>query len=157
MSAAQMSDKDRPGLKEHQSNVATSRAENNKKLALQILSKRMEPMPENMQLEIIKKLSEIGTQVPAGRTPMDSIQQSFGLPGGGSQPSLGGRPGSNPVKEAGMLLEAINQSVGLPLFLGDRPDFNPVKKIGDLLEALEHIARYFKERHASDQASRNNA
>jgi hypothetical protein len=89
----------------------------------------MERMPENMRLEIIKKLSEIGTQVPAGRTPMD-------------------RPGSNPVKEAGMLLEAIKRSVGLR----GPPASNPVKAIGELLEALEHIARYFKEKHASDRA-----
>ena len=114
-------------------NVVTSRAESNKNLALRILFKRMERMPENMRLEIIKKLGEIGTQVPAGRIPMD-------------------RPASDPVKEAGMLLEAI----GLPPSLGDRPASNPVKQIGELLEALEHIARYFKERHASDRAQPNN-
>jgi hypothetical protein len=105
---------------------------NNKNLALRILFKRMERMPENMRLEIIKKLSEIGTQVPAGRTPMD-------------------RPGSNPVQEAGMLLEAIKQSVGLP----GGGSSNPVKEIGELLEALEHIGRYFKEKKI--EPSRNNA
>jgi hypothetical protein len=106
---------------------------NNKNLALRILLKRMERIPEIMRLEIIKKLDEIGTQVPAGRTPMD-------------------RPGSDPVKEAGMLLEALKQSVGLPPSLGDRPASNPVKETGELLEAVEHVVRFCKERHASDRA-----
>jgi len=101
-----------------------SRAENNKNLALRILFKRMERMPENMRLEIIKKLSEIGTQVPAGRIPMN--------------------PGSDPLKEAGMVLEAFG--------LRCPPASNPVKELGLLLEAFEHVARYFKEKHASNRA-----
>jgi hypothetical protein len=40
-------------------------------------------------------------------TPMVHIPQAFRLPGGGSQPSLGERSVSNPVKDAGMLLEAL--------------------------------------------------
>ena len=40
-------------------------------------------------------------------TPMVPIQQAFRLPGGGSHPSLGERSASNPVKDAGMLLEAL--------------------------------------------------
>jgi hypothetical protein len=43
---------------------------------------------------------------------MVSIQQAFGLPGGGSQPSLGDRSTSNPVKDTGMLLEAIEHAAG---------------------------------------------
>jgi hypothetical protein len=129
-----------------QLNVATSQAENNRNQGLQILFHQMERMPNNMRLKTIEKLTEIGalgmtaattgTSVPGARPPMDSIQRdrpasnpvkeaemlleaikhSVGLPGGGSQPSLGDRPASNPVKE-----------------------------IGELLEALQHIATYFKE------------
>jgi len=44
-----------------------------------------------------------GTPVTVGETPMVSIQQAFGLPGGGSQPSLGDGSASNLVKD---LLEA---------------------------------------------------
>jgi hypothetical protein len=96
--------------------VATSQAENTRDLALQILRNRMEQLSHNTLLKAVKVLSEAGapdltavtgTPVPRGRTPMVSIQQAFGLPGGGSQSALGNRTASNPVKETGMLLEAL--------------------------------------------------
>jgi hypothetical protein len=112
------------GLKEQllKGYVSTSQAENNRNQALRILSNRMARMPDDMLLNTIRELSEIGaldmtaateTLVPGGRTPLDSIQQEFGRLRGGSQP----RPTSNPFKDA-----------------------------GDLLEALEHIARYFRDK-----------
>jgi hypothetical protein len=116
-------DKDRRpllnALKEHfllNRLVTASQAENNRNLALRILFDRMERMSDSMLLKTFKVLSEAGapdltavtgTPVPRGRTPMVSIQQAFGLPGGGSQPSLGDRSTSNPVKDTGLLLEAI--------------------------------------------------
>ena len=89
--------------------VAASQAETNRNLGLQVLFNRMEHMSDKMLLKTIKVLSEMGaldltaltgTPVPGGRTPMVSIQQVVGPPGGGSQPA------SNPVKDTGMLLEA---------------------------------------------------
>jgi hypothetical protein len=89
--------------------VAATQAETNRNLGLQLLFNRMEHMSDKMLLKTIKVLSEMGaldltaltgTTVPGGRTPMVSIQQVVGPPGGGSQPA------SNPVKDTGMLLEA---------------------------------------------------
>ena len=75
-------------------------------------------MSDSMLLKTLKVLSEagaldltaiMGVQMPGGRRPpMVSIQQAFGLPGGGSLPSLGSA--SNPVKDTGMLLEAIEHA-----------------------------------------------
>ena len=95
--------------------VAASQAENNRNLALRILLNRMEKMSDNMLLRTIRHLSEIGALdlTVVTRTPTVSIQQEFGRLRGGSQP----RPTSNPFKDA-----------------------------GDLLEALEHIARYFRDK-----------
>jgi hypothetical protein len=130
-----MSDKDRliSGLKEQfLSNVATSQAENNRNQARRILLNRIGRMSDDMVFKTIRKLSEIGavdetaateTLAPGGRTPMDSIQQLLGHFREGSQS------------------------------VGDRPASNPVKDLGDFLEALEHIARYFKEK-ASHQIER---
>jgi hypothetical protein len=77
----------------------------NKNLALRILFSRMERMPNEMLLETIRALSEIGapdmtTLVPGSSTPMDSLHQVLGLLGEG-------RPASNPFKDTGMLLEAL--------------------------------------------------
>jgi hypothetical protein len=78
--------------------LAASQAENNRNLALRILFGRMEQMSDAMLLKTIKELSEIGAldmsvvmgvQMPENRSSTVSIQQAFGLPGGGSQPSLG--------------------------------------------------------------------
>jgi hypothetical protein len=78
--------------------LAASQAENNRNLALRILFNRMEQMSDAMLVKTIKELSEIGAldmsvvmgvQVPGNRSSTVSIQQAFGLPGGGSQPSLG--------------------------------------------------------------------
>jgi hypothetical protein len=61
-----------------------------------------------MLLKTVRVLSEIGaldlaavtgTSVPVSETTMVSIQQAFGLPGGGSQPSLGDGSASNLVKD----------------------------------------------------------
>jgi hypothetical protein len=77
--------------------LAASQAENNRNLALRILFNRMEQMSDAMLVKTIKELSEIGAldmsvvmgvQVPGNRSSTVSIQQAFGLPGGGSQPSL---------------------------------------------------------------------
>jgi hypothetical protein len=96
--------------------VAASQAETNRNLALQILFNRMEHMSDKMLVKTIRVLGEIGaldltaltgTSVPGGRSFMVSIQQAFRLPGVDPQPSLGDRPASNPVKDAGMLLEAM--------------------------------------------------
>jgi hypothetical protein len=124
MNEAQISDKARllSRLREQLLNVATSQAENNKNQALRILFKRMERMSDDMVFKTLRKLSEIGavditaateTLAPAGRTPMDSIQQVLGLLRGGSPP---------------------------------RPTSNPVKDTGYVLEALEHFARYFRDK-----------
>ena len=51
-----------------------------------------------------------GVQMPGERTPIVSIQQAFGFPGGGSQSSLGGRTASNPVQETGELQEAVERA-----------------------------------------------
>jgi hypothetical protein len=89
--------------------VAASQAENNRNLALRILLNRMEKMSDNMLLRTIRHLSEIGALdlTVVTRTPTVSIQQEFGLPGGVSQTSLGNRAASNPIKDVGMLLEAL--------------------------------------------------
>jgi hypothetical protein len=76
--------------------LAASQAESNRNLALRILFGRMEQMSDAMLLKTIKKLSEIGAldmsvvmgvQMPGNRSSTVSIQQAFGLPGKGSQPS----------------------------------------------------------------------
>jgi hypothetical protein len=94
--------------------LAALQVENNRKLGLQILFKRMEHMPDNILLRAIKKLSDIGaleltavtgTTVPVSETPTVSIQQAFTVPAGGSQPSSSDRSASNPVKGDGMILE----------------------------------------------------
>jgi hypothetical protein len=99
--------------------VAASQAENTRNLGLQILRNRMDHMSDSMLLKTLKVLNEagaldltaiMGVQMPGGRPPMVSIQQAFRLPGGGSLPSLGDRPASNPVKDTGMLLEAIEHA-----------------------------------------------
>ena len=116
-------DKDRKALvgafKEHfliNRLVAASQAETNRNLGLQILFNRMEHMSDKMLVKTIRVLGEIGTldltaltgtPVPGGRSFMVSIQQAFRLPGVDSEPSLGDRPASNPVKDAGMLQEAM--------------------------------------------------
>jgi hypothetical protein len=78
--------------------LAASQAESNRNLALRILFNRMEHMSDNMLLKTIKELSEIGAldmsvvmgvQMSGNRSSTVSIQQAFGLPGGGSRPSLG--------------------------------------------------------------------
>jgi hypothetical protein len=98
--------------------AAASKAEAARDLAIQVLQEKMEHMPDTMLLKTIKVLSEAGapdlttltaTPVPRGRAPMVSIQQAFGFPGGGSQSSLGDRTASNPIKEAGMLVEAVER------------------------------------------------
>jgi hypothetical protein len=95
--------------------LAALQAENNRKLGLQILFKRVERMSDKMLLKTVRVLSDIGaldltavtgTSVPVSETPMVSIQQAFKVPAGGSQPSLGERSSSNPVKEDGMVPEA---------------------------------------------------
>jgi hypothetical protein len=77
----------------------------------------MEHMSDKMLVKTIRVLGEIGaldltaltgTPVPGGRSFMVSIQQAFRLPGVDSEPSLGDRPASNPVKDAGMLQEAMD-------------------------------------------------
>jgi hypothetical protein len=96
--------------------VAASQAENNRNRVLRILFSRIERMSDNMLFKT-RELSEIGaldmaaiTGVPmpgGNRTSTISIQQAFGLPGGGSQPTLGDRPASNPFKDGFLLLEAL--------------------------------------------------
>jgi hypothetical protein len=100
--------------------VVDSQAERNRNLALRILFNRMDRMPDdNERLKTIKELGEIGaldktaatgTLVPGGPTPMDSIQELIGRFRGRFQPSLGDRPASNPVKDLGMLLEALEHA-----------------------------------------------
>ena len=98
--------------------VAASQAENTRNLGLQILFNRMENMSDKTLLKTIRKLGKSGAldlatitekSIPRKPSPVVSLQQVFGLPGGASQASLlsGDRPVSNPVKETGMLLEAI--------------------------------------------------
>jgi hypothetical protein len=106
--------------------IAGLHAENIKNRWLQILFNRMGRMSDNMLLKTIRELSEsgalemaaiIGIPMPGeNRISTTSIQQAFGLPGEGLQSSLGHRATSNPVKE-----------------------------IGELLEAMEHIKRHFSE------------
>ena len=75
----------------------------------------MEHMSDKMLVKTIRVLGEIGaldltaltgTPVPGGRSFMVSIQQAFRLPEV-DKPSLGDRPASNPVKDAGTLQEAM--------------------------------------------------
>jgi hypothetical protein len=83
-------------------------------------------MSDDTLLKTIRELSESGTletaaivgiPMPGGnRSSTISFQQAFGLPGEGLQYSLGHRGTSNPVKQ-----------------------------MGELLEAIEHIERYFRE------------
>ena len=96
--------------------VASSQAENARDLGVQVLRDRMAHMSNSNLLKAVKVLSEAGakdlravtgTPVPRGRPPTVSIQQAFGLPGGGCQPSLGNCTTSNPVKDTGLLLEAV--------------------------------------------------
>ena len=105
--------------------IAGLQAENIKNRWLQILFNRMGRMSDNMLLKTIRELSEsgalemaaiIGIPMP-GENLISSISiPQFGLPGEGLQSSLGHRATSNPVKE-----------------------------IGELLEAIEHVERYFSE------------
>ena len=89
--------------------VAASQAESNRNLALRILFNRMEKMSDNMLLRTIRHLSEIGALDlnAVTRSTTVSIQQAFGLPGGVSQTTLGNRSASNPIKDLGMLPEAL--------------------------------------------------
>jgi hypothetical protein len=107
--------------------VSGSQAANIKNRGLQILFNRMERMSDNMLLKTIKELSEIGaldmaaiTGIPMpgeNRISTSSIQQAFELPG-----------------------ERLRS------LLGPHATSNPVKQTGEVLEALEHIERHFKER-----------
>src|SRR6516164_6894558 len=112
-------DKDRKSLlnavKEHfllNRLVAASQAENTRTLGLQILFNRMEHMPNKMLLKAVGKLGKSGAldlatitgkPIPGKPSPVVSLQQVLGLPGG---------PVSNPVKDTGMLLEAIEHVAG---------------------------------------------
>src|SRR5262249_44243457 len=100
--------------------VAASQAENTRNLGLQILFNRMEYMSDKMLLKTIRKLDKggaldlatiTGGPIPRKPSPIVSIHQ-FGLPGVGSQSLLGDRTSSNPVKDTGMLLEAIEHVAG---------------------------------------------
>jgi hypothetical protein len=92
---------------------ATSESESKRNLALRILFNQMERMPDAMVPKAIGRLGEIGalevtaateTLVPEHQTLMDAIQEALGHFRRGSQPSSGT---SNPVKDTGLLLEAI--------------------------------------------------
>jgi len=83
----------------------------------------MEYMSDKVLLKAIRKLGKSGAldlatitggPIPRKPSPVVSLQQVFGLPGGGSQSSLllGDRTSSNPVKDTGMLLEAIEHVAG---------------------------------------------
>jgi hypothetical protein len=104
--------------------LAVLQAENIRNRVLRILYNRLERMSDDVLLKSIR-LSESGTldmapitgvAMPGGNRTI-SIQEAFGLPGGGSEPSW-----------------------------GDRPASNPFKQMGQLLEAIEHVERHFKER-----------
>ena len=97
--------------------VAASQAENTRKLALQILFNRMERMSDKILLKTIRMLSEIGALdlTAIAGTPVTGRQTRVGLPGGGSQPSLGDRSTSNLVKHAAMLMEPCGQIVAAHL------------------------------------------
>lgn len=99
--------------------VSASQAENTRGLGLQILRNRMEHMSDNMLVKTIKQLSKMGETdlaaiaggpIPGRSSPMVSIQQAFGLPGGSAPVSLEGLGTSNPVKDVGMILEAVEQA-----------------------------------------------
>ena len=85
-------------------------------------------MSDKMRLKTLRELDKSGAldlatitekSIPRKPSPVVSLQQVFGLPGGGSQSSL---------------------------LLGDRPVSNPVKDMGMLLEAIEHVAEHFRTR-----------
>jgi hypothetical protein len=72
----------------------------------------MEHMSDKVLLKTIRKLGKSGAldlaiitgkPIPGKPSPVVSIQQVLGLPGG---------PVSNPVKDTGMLLEAIEHVAG---------------------------------------------
>jgi hypothetical protein len=96
--------------------VAASQVEDTRNLGIRILYERMDKMSDRMLLKTVTKLAKMGAvdlaaitggPIPGRSSPMVSIQQAFGLPGGGSQSALGNRTASNPFKDTGMLLEAI--------------------------------------------------
>jgi hypothetical protein len=101
-------------------------AEDIKNRWLQILLNRMGRMSDTTQLKTIRELSESGALemaaiigIPMPRENLIStisISQALGVPGEGLQSSLGDRATSNPFKET-----------------------------GELLEAIEHVQRYFRE------------
>src|SRR5215475_11886975 len=100
--------------------VAASQAENTRNLGLQILFNRMDNMSDKTLLKTIRKLDKggaldlatiTGGPIPRKPSPIVSIHQ-FGLPGGGSQTLAGCSTASNPVKDTGMLLEAIEHVAG---------------------------------------------
>ena len=55
-------------------------------------------------------LAITGNPISGKPSPIVTIQQAFGFPGGGSQSSLGGRTASNPVQDPGDLLEAVKHA-----------------------------------------------
>jgi hypothetical protein len=99
------------GLKEQllKGYVSTSQAENKRNQALRILFNRMERMSDNMLLKTMKEVSEIGALDLTAVTGISVLEGRILKPG-----------------------------------VGDRPGSNPVKSTGDLLEALEHVRRHME-------------
>lgn len=106
---------------------AASQSEKNRYVGLSILFERMHKMSDNMLLRTIRELSEIGVLDlqsivgPIGTKggSLVSINQAFGL--GGNRDNLQLGPSSS-------------------------TETNPIKDAGNLLEALEHIAAHFRDR-----------
>ena len=99
--------------------VASSKVEAIRDHSLNVLFGRVDKMSDSMLIKIIEVLSEgggpdlaaiMGVQMRGEGTPIVSIQQAFGLPGGGSQSSLGGRTASNPVQDPEDLVEAVERA-----------------------------------------------
>jgi hypothetical protein len=102
--------------------IARLQAENIKNRWLQILLNRMGRMSDTMLLETIRELSG------SGALEMAAI---IGI-------SL---PGENLIST----ISIQQPGEGLQSSLGHRATSNPFKETGELLEALEHIGRYFSE------------
>ena len=105
--------------------VAASQAENTRNLGLQILFNRMEHMSDKMRLKTLRELDKSGAldlatitekSIPRKPSPVVSLQQVFGLPGGASQAHVAEhfRTRAMPETETEQIRAKVDESTNNP-------------------------------------------
>jgi hypothetical protein len=125
---------------------SASKTEQARQLAAEILLSKIPNMSDNMLIrviEVLAKVGEIDMQAlvnfsPGGKGPLLSINQVIGGSSGASLSSTGSttsRPGENPVRGAGQVLEALEH---LTSYLANRAKNEEMKMIeGEVTEGVE--------------------